>query len=117
MLIVIGIFTFLKPANDLPIASIIAILAASAITIILAMSIPYSSKIAQAIDVFVNIKIVFAILFFIVFTLVAIIVKFYSAGIMAVSKAISWPPLALIISIFCFLQGFALLVLGVSILF
>jgi len=51
----------------------------------------------------------------VVFAIVALTVKFYIGSLMAISKAISWPPLAFIIAVFCLLQGFLLLVIGVSI--
>ena len=114
MLIIIGIFTFLKPANDMPIATIIALLAGAALVIVLSIIIP--PKAYQLLDVFVNAKVVFLVIFIIVFSLTAVIVKFYSAGLMKLSKGISWPPLAIVLSIFCFLQGFLLLVGGVSLI-
>ncbi|UCD01568.1 MAG: hypothetical protein JSV23_00655 [Promethearchaeota archaeon] len=113
ILIIFGFLTFVKPANDLPLASIIGVLIASIVVIILALAVP--QKVTDLIAVFVNPKIVLLIVFIIVFAIVALTAKFYTAGFMAVSKAISWPPLAVIFAIFCFIQGFLLLVLGVSI--
>lgn len=114
LLIIIGLFTFLKPANDMPIASIIALLAGSAVVIIISIIIP--PQVGQIIDVFFSSQWFFIILYIIIFAITAVLFKFYSAGLMSVSKAISWPPLAFIISIFCLIQGFALLVGGVSII-
>ncbi len=116
LLIIIGIFTFLKPANDMPIATIIALLAGFAVVIVLAILMPVSSKFGQVIDVFISAKVVFIVIFIIVFSFTAILVKFYSTGIMSLSKAISWPPFCFIIAIFCLLQGFALAFGGVSII-
>ncbi len=116
LLIIIGIFTFLKPANDMPIATIIALLAGFAVVIVLSIIMPLSSKVAQIIDVFVSAKVVFIVIFIIVFSFTAILVKFYSAGIMSLSKAISWPPFCFIIAIFCLLQGVFLAFGGVSII-
>ncbi len=113
LLIIFGILTFMKPANDLPLASIIGVLAASAVVIVLAFAIPEGAK--KAIGIIVDPRIFFAVIFIIVFALVALIAKFYMSGFMAVSKLISWPPLAVIFAIFCFIQGFLLLVIGVSI--
>lgn len=112
-LIIFGVLTFLKPANDLPIASLIGVLAATGIVIILVLAIP--DQLVQVIAVFVNPKIVLVILFVIIFAIVALTAKFYMSGFMAVSKIISWPPLAVIFAIFCFIQGFLLLVVGTSI--
>jgi len=113
-LIVLGLFTFLKPLNDLPIASMIGLAAAVLVCAIIAMLIPDSA--VKLIENFIDPKIVLIIIFLIIFAIVAITVKFYMAALMFISKVISWPPFAFIIAIFCFIQGFALLIFGVSIL-
>jgi hypothetical protein len=113
LLIIFGILTFVKPANDLPLASIIGVLAASLVIIILAFAIP--DQLVQVIAVFINPKILLAIVFLIIFAIVALTAKFYTKAFMAISKAISWPPLAVIFAVFCLIQGFLLLVVGVSI--
>lgn len=113
LLIIFGVITFVKPANDLPLASLIGVLAATLVVIIIALAIP--QQVVDVIAVFVNPKIVLAIIFIIVFAIVALTAKFYVKVFMTISKAISWPPLAVIFSIFCFIQGFLLLVVGVSI--
>lgn len=113
LLIVFGILTFVKPANDLPLASIVGMLAATLVVVLLALLIPQT--VVELIGVFINPKILLAIIFIIIFALVALTAKFYTAGFMAVSKAISWPPLAVIFALFCLIQGFLLVVIGVSI--
>jgi len=113
ILIVFGILTFVKPANDLPLASLIGILAASLAVIVLALAIP--QVVVDFIAVVIDPKILLAILFIIIFAIVALTAKFYTKAFMTISKAISWPPLAVIFAIFCFIQGFLLLVIGVSI--
>ncbi len=113
LLIIFGVLTFVKPANDMPLSSLIGVLAATLVVIIIALAIP--QQIVDVIAVFVNPKIVLAIIFLIIFAIVALTAKFYMSAFMAVSKVISWPPLAVIFAIFCFIQGFLLLVVGVSI--
>ncbi|MFW9999857.1 MAG: hypothetical protein ACFE9Q_02615 [Candidatus Hodarchaeota archaeon] len=113
LLIIFGILTFVKPANDLPLASIIGVLAATLVVIILTLAIP--QQLVDVIAVFVNPKILLAIIFLIIFAIVALTAKFYVKVFMTISKAISWPPLAVIFAIFCFIQGFLLLAVGVSI--
>jgi hypothetical protein len=113
ILIVVGILTFVKPANDLPLASIIGMLVSSLVVVLLAFLIP--QKLIDVIAVFINPKILLAIIFLIIFAIIALTAKFYMAGFMAVSKAISWPPLAIILALFCLLQGFLLVVIGISI--
>ncbi|MHA1669181.1 MAG: hypothetical protein ACTSV5_01250 [Promethearchaeota archaeon] len=112
-LIILGILTFLKPINDLPITSVLGLLAATFVVIFVSLAIP--DKAVQLIAVFIDPKLFLIILFIIVFAIVALTVKFYIGSLMAISKAISWPPLAFIIAVFCLLQGFLLLVIGVSI--
>jgi len=112
-LIVVGILTLMKPLNDLPIASVLGILLASVVVIIIALAIP--DQLVQVIAVFINPKVLLIIIFIFIFAIVALTVKFYIGTLMAISKMISWPPLAFILGFFCLLQGFLLLVIGVSI--
>lgn len=113
-LIVLGLLTFLKPLNDVPIAGFIGLLASSFICILIAFLIPDS--IVQLIGEYINPKILMAVLFIIIFAIVALTVKFWTSGLMFISKIISWPPLAFIITIFCFIQGGLLLTMGISII-
>ena len=113
MLIILGILTFVKPGNDLPLASLFGLVAASAVIIIITLVLP--PEVEQVIGAFINFRLFLFIVFIIIFALIALIIKFYTSGFMAVSKALSWPPLAVIVAAFCFLQAFLLLVFGVSI--
>jgi hypothetical protein len=112
-LIIVGILTLVKPLNDLPISSVLGILLASVVVVVLALSIP--DQVVEVIAVFINPKLLLVILFIVVFAIVALTVKFYIGALMAISKAISWPPLAFILGAFSLVQGFLLLVIGVSI--
>jgi uncharacterized membrane protein len=112
-LIIVGILTLVKPLNDLPISSVLGILLASVVVVVLALSIP--DQVVEVIAVFINPKLLLVIVFIVVFAIVALTVKFYIGALMAISKAISWPPLAFILGAFSLLQGFLLLVIGVSI--
>ena len=114
LLIVFGIFTFLKPLNDLPIASVVGLLVASAAAIIVCLLIP--DGLVEHIAIHFDPKWFFIILFIIILAVVAILVKFYIGGLMRVSKIISWPPFAFIVAVLCLIQGFLLLVVGISIL-
>ncbi|MBA7544305.1 hypothetical protein ES705_36657 [subsurface metagenome] len=113
-LIIIGILAFLKPLNDMPIAGVLGIAAASFISILVAFYIPDSA--IEFIGGYLNPKILLIIVFAIIFAVVAITIKFYTAGLMFIAKVLSWPPIALILAVFCFIQGFALLAAGVSII-
>lgn len=112
-LIILGILTLLKPLNDLPISSVLGILLASIVVVVASMSIP--DHLVQVIAIYINPKLLLVIVFIVVFAVVALTVKFYIGALMSISKAISWPVLAFIIAGFCILQGFLLLVIGVSI--
>jgi len=112
-LIILGILTLLKPINDLPISSVIGILLASLVVVVVVLAIP--DQLVQVIAVFIDPRIVLAIIFIIVFAIIALTVKFYIGTLMSISKLISWPVFAFIIAIFCLAQSFLLLVIGVSI--
>lgn len=112
-LIIFGVLTLLKPLNDLPISSVIGILLATVVVVVVALAIP--DQVVEVIAVFINPKLLLVIIFIIVFAIVALTVKFYIGALMTISKAISWPPLAFVIAVFCLLQGFLIIVIGVSI--
>ena len=113
LLIILGILTFLKPMNDIPIASVIGLLAGSAVVAIIVMTLPADAY--TIIGIWIDPTVFFVILFIIVFAIVALTAKFYIGTLMGISKIISWPLFALIIGGFCLLQAFFLLVVGVSI--
>ena len=114
ILILLGFITFLKPANDLPMATIIGLLVSLAVTFSIALMIP--EEIVGAIDQFVDYKIVLGIFFLIVFAISALVAKFYTAGFMFLSKIFSWPPIAIIIAALCLIQGTLLVTAGLSLL-
>jgi len=112
LLIVLGVFTFIKPANDLPLSSIIGLLVATVLTIVVIILIP--SKVYQTIEVW-GLQILLVIIFVIIFAVVGVLAKFYSKILMQISKGISWPPIAIVLALLCFIQGF-LLFYGLSII-
>ncbi len=112
-LIVIGLICFLKPINDLPWSGIIGLIVGSIITFIIAISIP--EQLAEVIAVFIDPRWVLGILFVLIVAIVALTVKFYIKGLMAISKVLSWPPIALILMFYCFIQGVALWGFGFSV--
>lgn len=113
LLIILGILTFLKPMNDIPIASVVGLLAGSAVVAIIVIALPGEAY--ELIGIWINPTLFFVILFIIVFAIVALTAKFYIGTLMGISKIISWPFFALIVAGFCFLQAFLLLVPGISI--
>ena len=112
-LILIGIVIFFKPISDLPLSSILGLLAGTATTFIISMIIPDS--IADLVGTKV-LKWTLIIIFIIVTVIVGLTAKFYIGTLQKISKFLSWPPIAFAIMIFCFVQGFALWIFGVSII-
>jgi hypothetical protein len=112
-LIVVGIAMFFKPINDLPLSSILGLMAGSATVFILALLIPDSA--VEFIAVWINPKLLLIIIFIIITAIVAITVKFYIGALQAISKFLSWPPVAFVIMVFGFVQGILLWGFGISI--
>ena len=112
-LIVIGIAMLFFPIKDLPLASIIGLLAGTATVIAIVLLVPDSA--IELIGGLVEIKWVLVTIFIIVTVVVIIAVKFYIGIFKTISKVLSWPPIALVVVIFCLVQGFALWIWGVSI--
>ena len=112
-LIVVGIAMFFKPVNDLPLSSILGLIAASATVFILALIVPDSA--VKWIAGWINPKLLLIIIFIIITALVAIVAKFFLRVPQAISKFLSWPPVAFLIMIFGFVQGILLLGFGISV--
>jgi len=111
-LIVIGIAMLFKPVNDMPLASIIGILAGSAAAVALVIFIPDTAVVW--ISDWINPKLGLIIVFILVTAIVALTAKFYIGILQKISKFLSWPPVAFLVMIFCLVQGI-LLLLGMSI--
>ena len=112
-LIVVGIAMFFKPINDLPLASILGLIAGSATAIILALLVPDSA--VKWIAYLINPKFLLIIIFVVVTVIVALTAKFSIGLLQTISKFISWPPVAFLIMIFGFVQGILLWGFGISI--
>jgi len=112
-LIVIGIAMLFKPVNDMPLASIIGILAGSAAALVLVLFVPDSA--VEIIGYWINPKLGLIIVFIVVTAIVALTAKFYISIMQKISKFLSWPPVAFLIMLFCFVQGILLWGFGMSI--
>lgn len=112
-LIVIGITMGFKPISDLPISSILGLIAGTVTAFVIALLVPDWA--VTLIAGVVNPKWILVIIFIIVTVIVALTAKFYIGSLQKISKFLSWPPIALVIVIFCLVQGFALWIFGVSI--
>ena len=111
-LIVIGFVMFFKPIADLPLSSILGLIAGAATAFLIAVFIPDSVTNLMGTSV---VKWAIVIIFIIVAILVGLTAKFYIGTLQKISKFLSWPPIAFIIMIFCFVQGIALWGFGVSV--
>jgi hypothetical protein len=112
-LIVVGMAMFFKPVKDLPLTSILGLIAGSASVFIFALMVPESLKVNIA--TWINPKLLMIILFIIVTALVAVIAKFFIKIPQMISKFLSWPPIAFVIMVFGFVQGILLWGFGISI--
>ncbi len=112
-LIVVGIAMLFKPVKDLPLTSMLSLIAASATVFILALLVPNS--VVTFITPWINPKLLLIIIFIIVTVLVAFIAKFFIKIPQTISKFLSWPPVAFVIMIFGFVQGILLWGFGISI--
>lgn len=112
-LIIVGIAMLFKPVNDLPLTSILSLIAASATVFILALLVPDS--VVTFITPWINPKLLLIIIFIIVTVLVAFIAKFFIKIPQTISKFLSWPPIAFVLMIFALVQGILLWGFGISI--
>jgi hypothetical protein len=110
-LIIVGIVMILKPISDLPWAGIIGLFSGAVTAFVIAAFVP-DALIAYFGSVF---KWIIIVSFIITAIIVGVLAKFYLGILMTISKILSWPPIALIISVFCFVQGIALWGFGVSV--
>jgi hypothetical protein len=112
-LIVVGIAMFFKPVKDLPLTSLLGLIAGSATVFILALLVPDS--VVQFIAGWINPKLLLIIIFIFVTALVAVVAKFFIKIPQMISKFLSWPPVAFVIMVFGFVQGILLWGFGISI--
>ncbi|MFX1524835.1 MAG: hypothetical protein ACFFCC_15110 [Promethearchaeota archaeon] len=112
-LIIIGIAMFFKPISDLPLSSILGLIAGTVTAFIIALLVPDS--VVTLIGGIINPKWLLVIIFIIVSVVVALTAKFYIGTLQKISKFLSWPPIALIIVIFSLVQGFSIWIFGFSI--
>jgi len=112
-LIVVGIAMLFKPVKDLPLTSMLSLIAASATVFILALLVPDS--VVTFITPWINPKLLLIIIFITVTVLVAIVAKFFIKIPQIISKFLSWPPIAFVIMVFALVQGILLWGFGISI--
>lgn len=102
-LLVMGVAMFLKPLEDLPLAALIGLAAGAAAALLVALILP--QDLVATVSEFVNLKWILFALFAVIATIVGVSIKFWLSSIEAISKFISWPPMALIAAAYCLVQG------------
>ena len=103
-----------KPVKDLPLSSILGLIAASATVFILALLVPDTAVKWIAVNL-INPKLLLIIIFVIITIVVAVIAKFFLGVPQAISKFLSWSPIAFVIMVFGSVQGILLWGFGISI--
>ncbi len=99
-LIILGILTLLKPVNDLPIASVLALLVTSVLTaIVVGVIIVFEPTFSIQTGIIIIVALV------IVFIISLCVAKFWLAGPELVSKLVSWPVISIIGAAYCFILG------------
>ncbi|MHA1758763.1 MAG: hypothetical protein ACTSVV_18500 [Promethearchaeota archaeon] len=113
-LLTTGIITLFKPINDLPIMGIILFLISSLILFTITSLIPDDlAQVLELISKFSS-KTFFMIFFSVIFIFISVSIRFYISILMSLSRWLSWPPLTLILTIFCIFQGFLIFFFGIS---
>jgi hypothetical protein len=114
LLIIMGLVMFLKPMLDAPLSAIIGLIAAILVGIALTIFIP-QDWIDFAYDQSgVNPRYILLIVAGIVGLLIGGMAKFALGSLEAIAKVLSWPPIALLMAVICFIQGFGVLIFGFS---
>ncbi|TFG00078.1 MAG: hypothetical protein EU541_03360 [Promethearchaeota archaeon] len=112
-LIILGILTCLKPLNDLPIASILGILASSIVGLIMAVVI-HIARIIFKFEISNIMLITIVAILIIVFIVVAIIAKVWMLPLEIISRIVSWPVVGIIGAGYCLIMGI-ILTLGIPV--
>lgn len=105
-LLVIGVVMFLKPINDLPWAGMIGLLAGIGTAILLVVFLP------KSLLEYPNAKWVILGVGLVIATLVGMFMKFWIGTLQTVSRVLSYPPIALVVAIYCLVQGGLILLWG-----
>ncbi|MHA1673664.1 MAG: hypothetical protein ACTSYI_08545 [Promethearchaeota archaeon] len=110
-LLVMGLAMFIKPLQDVPIATIVGLVVGAAVALLLAMFIEPTGFVSDT-----TLKWILVIVFVAITSIVGALLKVWVDGVEAVAKFLSWPPVALIIAAFCITQGLFVLVGGTSLI-
>lgn len=103
LLLIIGILTCVKPLNDIPLASILGILAATGVGLIM-------MTVISIFNLYISITtlVILIVVLIIIFIVVAIIAKFWLLPLEILSKIVSWPIVGMIGALFMLIMGILL---------
>jgi pimeloyl-ACP methyl ester carboxylesterase len=109
-LLVMGLAMFIKPLEDVPIATIIGLGAGAAVSLLLGLLLP--AELMQN----TVMKWILIGIFVIVTSAVGAMLKVWVDGIEFVAKVLSWPPVAILLAAYCLVQGFSVWIMGYSLI-
>lgn len=110
-LLVMGLAMFIKPIEDVPIATIVGLACGAVCALLLGALLP-----PALVSLYPNLKWVLVVVFVIVTTAIGLMLKVWVDGVEFISKIVSWPPIAILLSAFCLVQGFAVWIAGVTLI-
>ncbi len=111
VLIILGLVCILKPLSDVPWASLVGLIGGIILGIVVMGYLPVA-KIAYIFNI--DARWIYLVIFILFGTLIGLMFKFWTGGITGLAKFLSYPIVALLVAIFCFVQGTMLLVWGTS---
>jgi len=113
VLILLGLVCIMKPLGDIPWASLVGLIGGIVLGI---LTFTYASTTFDKFAYVLEIDVVwlYLVAFIIVGTIVGLAFKFWTGGVAALAKFLSYPVVALLVAIFCFVQGTMLLGWGTS---
>ena len=109
-LLVMGLAMFLKPLEDVPIATIIGLAVGAAVALLLGLLLPTTLTASP------YMKWVLIAVFLIITTAVGAMLKVWLDGVEFVAKVLSLPPVSRLLAAFCLVQGFAVWVAGITLI-
>jgi hypothetical protein len=112
LLCVMGVILLFQPLKDVPWIALLGFVAGITAGILIVSVIPSSWLVYLQLQTNLNWQWLYIVIFLVIATLIGLAVKFWFTGLEMISKILSWPPIALILGIYCFIQALNLLLYG-----
>ncbi len=113
-LLILGMIMFIKPLVDLPWATLLGSIIGAGTVLAVVLLMPNEAVEYGTQEIDINLKWILLVIFLVIFSIVFTIVKLTLGWVEFLSKLIAWPPIALILSAFCFFQAIAVVGFGWS---